>query len=68
MLYFPSYIKIQDSKWTKNMDINPYDQLLIMPSTIEANRQDYDDKMKNITEYLTSMITSMTDQIKFLWS
>ena len=38
--------------------------LLIMKDTIEANRQDYDEKMNNITECLTAMITSMMDHIK----
>ena len=40
------------------------EQLLIVKATIEANRQDYDEKMKNLTEDLTAMITSMMDQIK----
>ena len=31
---------------------------------IDLNRQDSDDKMKNITEYLTGMIASMMDHIK----
>ena len=31
-------------------------QLLIIQVTIEANIQDYDDKMNNIIEYLTAMI------------
>ena len=39
-------------------------QLLIMQDTIEEKRQDYDEKTKNTTEDLTSMITSMVDQIK----
>ena len=30
---------------------------------IEANRQDSDEKMKKITEYLTAIIASMMDQI-----
>ena len=40
------------------------DQLCIMQATIDANRQDSDEKMKNLTEDLTSMIVSMMDQIK----
>ena len=40
------------------------DQLLIMQSTIEANTQDYDEKMKKLIKYLTAMITSIMDQIK----
>ena len=35
-----------------------------MKSTIESNRQDSDEKMNNITEDLTKMITSMMDWIK----
>ena len=40
------------------------DQLLIMQATFEDNRKYYDEKIKNITEYLTAMITSMIVQIK----
>ena len=40
------------------------DQLLIMQATIESNRKDSDDKIKNITEELTGMIASMMDHIK----
>ena len=47
------------------MDKNSYDQLLIMQVTIDANRQDSDEKMNNITEDLTSMITSIMDHIKY---
>ena len=36
-----------------------------MQSTIEPNRQDYDEKMKNLIEDLTGMITSMIDLIEF---
>ena len=39
-------------------------QLLIMQATIEANRQDSDDKMKKLTEVLVAIIASMIDQIK----
>ena len=46
------------------MDNKSYDQLLIVQSEIEANRQDSDEKMKNITKELTAMIASMMDQIK----
>ena len=49
----------------KNMDNNPDDQLLIMQATIEASRQDYYEKTKNLTEDLTEMITSMIYQITF---
>ena len=42
------------------------DHLLTMQATIKSNRQDYDDKTKNITEYLTEMIISMMDKIKIL--
>ena len=46
------------------MDNKSYDQLLIVQSEIEANRQDSDEKMKNITKELTAMIASMMDHIK----
>ena len=46
------------------MDNKSYEQILIMQATIESNRQDYDEKMKNTTEDLTGMITSTTEQIK----
>ena len=32
-------------------------QLLITQATIEPKRKDYEEKTKNITEYLTRMIT-----------
>ena len=48
------------------MDKKSDEQLLIMQATIESNKQDYDEKMKKITEDITSMITSMMDQIKIL--
>ena len=35
-----------------------------MQATIEANRKDYDEKMKKLTEEFTAIITSMMDQIK----
>ena len=37
------------------MEKNSDDQLLIMQATttIDANRQDYDEKTKNLTEHLT---------------
>ena len=47
------------------MDNNSDDQSLIMQAKIEANRQDNDEKLTNITEYLaiiTSTITSMMYQ------
>ena len=46
------------------MDNKSYDQLLTMQATIEASRQDYDDKMKNLKQDLTGMISSMMDQIE----
>ena len=45
------------------MDNKSDEKFLIMQATIEANRQDYDDKKKKLTEDLTAMITSMMDQI-----
>ena len=47
------------------MDNNSDHQLLIVQATIEANRKYYDDKIKNITEDLIEIITSIVDQIKF---
>ena len=35
-----------------------------MQDTIEVSRQDYDEKMKKLTEYLTAIIASMMGQIK----
>ena len=49
----------------KNMDLNSCHQLLIMQAIIEANRQDADEKKKNLIEDLTAMIASMMGQIKF---
>ena len=46
------------------MDNKSDDQLLITQDTIEANNQDYDDKMKNLAQDLIGMISSMMDQIK----
>ena len=46
------------------MDNKSNDQLLIMQATIETNRQDSYEKMKNITEELTGIISPMMDQIK----
>ena len=40
------------------------EQLLIMQSTIESIRKYYDEKAKNLTEKLTSTISSIMDQIK----
>ena len=39
-------------------------QLLNMQDTIESNRQDSDEKIKNLIEYLTAMIISVMDQNK----
>ena len=36
-----------------------------MQATVQANMQDYDQKMNNIIEDLTEMIASMIGQIKF---
>ena len=47
-----------------NVDNKLDDQLLIMQATTESNGQDYDEKMKMLTEDLTAIITSMMDQIK----
>ena len=47
------------------MYIKSYDQLLIIHSTIDANRQYYDEKMKKLTEKLTEIIASMMDQTFF---
>ena len=46
------------------MDNKSYDQLLIMKPTIYSNKQYYYEKIKNLTEELTSMIASMMYQIK----
>ena len=46
------------------MNKNSDDHLLIMQDTIEATRQDYDEKTKNIIEDLTAMMTSLMDPIK----
>ena len=46
------------------MDNKSDDHLLIMQATVEANRQYYDEKMNNLTEDFTAMITYMMDQIK----
>ena len=37
-------------------------QLLVMQASIEANRQDYDEKMKKLIEDLIAMIESMMDK------
>ena len=50
MLSFPSYLNIQYSKCKKYIYNKSDDQLLIMQDTIEANRQDSDEKMKKLTE------------------
>ena len=46
------------------MDNKSDDQLLIMQGIIEAIRNDSDEMMKNLTEELTAMTTSIIDQIK----
>ena len=50
------------------MDNKSDNQLHIIQGTIEANRQDYDEKTNKLTEYLTTIITSMMDQIKKIQS
>ena len=40
------------------MYTNSYEQFLIMEATIESNKQQSDEKMKNLTEDLKSMTTS----------
>ena len=50
------------------MDNNSDDQLLIMQATIEVNKQNSDEKTKNITEDLTALIASMMNQIKIFES
>ena len=49
-----------------NMYNKSDDQFLAIKATIECSRQDYDDKIKKVTEDLTAIITSMMDQIKTL--
>ena len=39
------------------MDNKSDNQLIVMQDTIEFNRQDYDEKMKNIADEITEMIT-----------
>ena len=60
------------TKGGNNTDKKYNEQLLIMQATIEANRKDYDEKTKNLTEDLKAMITStiisMMDQINILKS
>ena len=48
----------------KNIDNKSDEQLLIMQYIFKARRQDYDEKMEEMIEYLIVMITSITDQIK----
>ena len=42
---------------------NSDEHFLTMQSVIDVNRKDYDKKTKNLTEYLTAMVTSIMDQI-----
>ena len=46
------------------MDNKSNEHLLIIQAMIESNRQDFNDKMKDIIEELTAMIASMMDHIK----
>ena len=45
------------------MDNKSYDLLLIVQATIDANRKDYDDEIKNLTEDLIAMMLSMMNYI-----
>ena len=47
------------------MDNKSDEKLLIVQAKIEANRQDYDEKIKKLTEDLTEIIASIMDHIKF---
>ena len=47
------------------MDNKSDDHLIIMQAMIDSNRQDFDEKTKKLKSYLTAMIKSMMDQIKF---
>ena len=47
-----------------NMDNKSYDQLLIMPDTIESNMKEYDEKMKNLTEEFTKSSLGNKDSTK----
>ena len=51
-----SYLNIKYANSKNKMDKNPDKQLIIMQATIESNRQDSDEKRKNLTEDLTEMI------------
>ena len=46
------------------MDNKSDEHLLLVQATIEANRQDYGEKMMNLTEDFTGIITSIMDHIK----
>ena len=46
------------------MDDKSDGYLLIMQARIKGNRKYSDEKMKNLTEYLTAMTAPMIDQIK----
>ena len=58
-----SCLKIPSEK--NKIDNNSDDQLLIIQATTEANKQYYDEKIKDIIEDLIETITSMMYQIKF---
>ena len=60
--FIPPSFKIPSGK--KNMNNKSDEKLLIMQATTEANRHDSDEKMNNLTEDFTAMITSIMDQIK----
>ena len=47
------------------MDNKSYEHLVIMNDATEAIRQYYDENNKILIEYLTSMIITMINQIKF---
>ena len=59
-----SSFKVTSGK--NKIDNKSDEQLLVMQATIDANRQDYDEKIKKLKEDLTSMIKSMMDHIKIL--
>ena len=46
------------------MDNKSDEKLFIVQATIEANKQDYKEKMKNLTQDPTGMIATIMDQIK----
>ena len=45
------------------MDNKSYDLLLIVQATLDVDRKDYDDEIKNLTEDLIAMMLSMMNYI-----